>query len=47
MARAEGWQTSSPGAQGMSSQELAGLVDFGIFNGMDSLLVARHGNIVA
>jgi CubicO group peptidase (beta-lactamase class C family) len=47
MARAEGWQTSSPEAQGMSCQELAGLVDFGIFNGMDSLLVGRHGKIVA
>src|ERR1700730_9038056 len=47
MARAEGWQTSSPEAQGISSRELAGLVDFGIFNGMDSLLVARHGKIVA
>ena len=47
MARAEGWQTSSPEAQGMSSHELAGLVDFGITNGMDSLLVARHGKIVA
>ncbi len=46
-ARAESWQTSSPEAQGMSSQELAGLVTFGITNGMDSLLVARHGKIVA
>jgi CubicO group peptidase (beta-lactamase class C family) len=47
MARAEGWQTSSPEAQGMSSQELAGLVAFGNANGMDSLLVVRHGRIVA
>jgi len=47
MARAEGWQTSSPEAQGMGSRELAGLVDFGIGNGFDSLLVTRHGKIVA
>jgi CubicO group peptidase (beta-lactamase class C family) len=45
--RAEGWPTSTPEAQGMSSQELAGLVGFGIDNGMDSLLVTRHGKIVA
>jgi CubicO group peptidase (beta-lactamase class C family) len=47
LARAEGWQTSSPEAQGMSSRELAGLVEFGITNGMDSVLVVRHGSIVA
>src|SRR5260221_14496972 len=47
MARAEGWRTSSPEAQGMSSEELAGLVTFGNSNGMDSLLVLRHGRIVA
>ncbi len=47
MARAEGWRTSSPEAQGMSSEELAGLVTFGNSNGMDSLLVVRHGRIVA
>src|SRR5580704_16015862 len=47
LARAEGWQTSSPEAQGMSSRELAGLVEFGITNGMDSALVVRHGSIVA
>jgi CubicO group peptidase (beta-lactamase class C family) len=47
LARAEGWQTSSPEAQGMSSRELAGLVEFGIANGMDSVLVVRHGSIVA
>src|SRR4029079_9931288 len=34
-------------AQGMSSQELAGLVTFGNANGMDSLLVVRHRRIVA
>ena len=42
-----GWETSSPEAQGMSSQELANLVAFGISNGMDSVLVTRHGRIVA
>jgi CubicO group peptidase (beta-lactamase class C family) len=47
LARAEGWQTSSAEAQGMSSRELAGLVEFGIANGMDSVLVVRHGSIVA
>jgi CubicO group peptidase (beta-lactamase class C family) len=47
IARAEEWPTSSPEAQGMSSQELAKLVDFGIGNGMDSVLVTRHGHIVA
>lgn len=31
----------------MSSRELADLVAFGMANGMDSLLVARHGHIVA
>ena len=47
LARAEGWQTSSAEAQGMSSRELAGLVEFGVANGMDSVLVVRHGSIVA
>jgi CubicO group peptidase (beta-lactamase class C family) len=46
-ARAEEWQTTSPEAQGMSSQELTKLVDFGIGNGMDSVLVTHHGHIVA
>lgn len=46
-ARAEGWPTSPPEAEGMSSKELADLVTFGITNGVDSLLVARHGKIVA
>ena len=46
-ARAEEWPTSSPEAQGMSSQELTKLIDFGIGNGMDSVLVTRHGTIVA
>ena len=43
----KGWESSSPEAQGMSSQELANLVAFGISNGMDSVLVTRHGRIVA
>jgi CubicO group peptidase (beta-lactamase class C family) len=47
LARAEGWQTSSPEAQGMSSKELADLVTFGVTNGMDSLLVVRRGKAVA
>jgi CubicO group peptidase (beta-lactamase class C family) len=47
LARADGWQTSSAEAQGMSSRALAGLVEFGITNGMDSVLVVRHGSIVA
>jgi CubicO group peptidase (beta-lactamase class C family) len=47
IARADEWPTSSPEAQGMSSAELAKLVDFGIDNGMDSVLVTRHGTIVA
>jgi CubicO group peptidase (beta-lactamase class C family) len=47
IVHAQQWPTSSPEAQGMSSQELTKLVDFGIGNGMDSLLVARHGTIVA
>jgi CubicO group peptidase (beta-lactamase class C family) len=43
----EGWETSSPEAQGMTSRDLADLVTFGISNGMHSLLVTRHGKIVA
>src|SRR5258708_27484971 len=40
------WSTSSPEEQGMSSERLARLVDFGAFNDMDSVLVTRHGRIV-
>ena len=40
------WPTSSPEEQGMSSERLARLVDFGGSNDMDSLLVIRHGRIV-
>lgn len=41
-----GWQVSSPEEQGLSSETLARLVEFGSFNSMDSLLIARHGKIV-
>jgi CubicO group peptidase (beta-lactamase class C family) len=41
-----GWATSSPEEQGMSSQRLARLVEFGARNDMDSVLVTRHGRIV-
>jgi len=52
------WQTSLPEEQGMDSKELAELVDFGarrvlatpdvtLSSMLDSLLVARHGKIVA
>ena len=41
-----GWATSTPEAQGVSSDALAELVDFGAANAMDSLLVVRHGRIV-
>ena len=40
------WPTSTPEEQGMSSERLARLVDFGGSNNMDSLLVTRHGRIV-
>lgn len=42
----KGWATSSPEEQGMSSERLARLVEFGRFNDMDSVLVTRHGKIV-
>lgn len=41
-----GWALSSPEEQGMSSERLARLVDFGAFNDMDSVLVTRRGRIV-
>ncbi len=41
-----GWAVSSPEEQGMSSQRLARLVEFGTLNDMDSVLVTRHGRIV-
>jgi CubicO group peptidase (beta-lactamase class C family) len=40
------WATSSPEEQGMSSERLVRLVEFGGSNNMDSLLVTRHGRIV-
>ena len=42
-----GWETSPPEAEGMSSAALADLVDFGTESDIDSLLVVRHGRIVA
>ena len=41
-----GWATSSPEEQGMSSERLARLVEFGALNDADSVLVTRHGRIV-
>lgn len=41
------WAESTPEAQGMDSAALAKLVDFGAAQGMDSLLVTRHGSLVA
>jgi CubicO group peptidase (beta-lactamase class C family) len=40
------WPVSTPEAEGMSSESLARLVEFGQSNNMDSLLVTRHGAIV-
>lgn len=40
------WPISSPEEQGMSSERLARLVEFGARNDMDSVLVTRHGQIV-
>ena len=44
---ADDWAESTPEAQGMDSAALAKLVDFGAAQGMDSLLVTRHGSLVA
>jgi CubicO group peptidase (beta-lactamase class C family) len=41
------WQTSPPEDQGMDSAALAQLVDMGAYTGLDSMLIARHGKIVA
>jgi CubicO group peptidase (beta-lactamase class C family) len=43
----EEWQMSTPEEQGMDSEDLANLVDFGAKHSFDSLLVVRHGTIVA
>lgn len=40
------WQASTPEAQGMDSGALADLVDFVGLYKQDSLLIARHGEIV-
>ena len=40
------WQTSTPEQQGMDSNEIAKLIDFGSFQGIDSILIVRHGRIV-
>src|SRR3989344_2667092 len=44
---ADDWAEGTPEAQGMDSAALAKLVDFGAAQGMDSLLVTRHGSLVA
>ena len=41
------WQTSPPEDQGMDSATLAQLVDMGAYTGMDSMLIVRHGKIIA
>jgi CubicO group peptidase (beta-lactamase class C family) len=41
------WQVSTPEAEGMDSKELAKLVDWGTTHSFDSLLVVRHGKIIA
>ncbi len=41
------WATATPEEQGMDSAALAALVDFGAANEMDSLVVTRHGRLVA
>lgn len=41
-----GWQVSTPEQQGMHSDAVRRLVEFGARNAMDSLLVVRHGRLV-
>lgn len=41
------WAESTPEAQGMDSAALARLIGYGAAQGMDSLLVTRHGTLVA
>jgi len=41
------WRISTPEEQGMASASLANLIDFGATHELESLLVARHGTIVA
>jgi CubicO group peptidase (beta-lactamase class C family) len=45
-AQAQEWPTATPESQGMESEVLAALVDFGVEMMMDSLVVARNGRIV-
>jgi CubicO group peptidase (beta-lactamase class C family) len=40
------WETSTPEEQGMDSKELAKLIDFGGYQGIDNILIVRHGKIV-
>ena len=42
-----GWRTSTPEEQGMDSAGLAKLVEYGAANAFESLLIIRHGTIVA
>jgi CubicO group peptidase (beta-lactamase class C family) len=41
------WRTSTPEEQGMDSTALANLIDFGATHELESVLVVRHGTIVA
>lgn len=41
------WARSTPEAQGMDARAVAELVRFGQDNGMDSLVLTRHGHLVA
>src|SRR5687767_4575077 len=41
------WETATPESQGISSADLAALVEYAIHTRIDSLLVTRHGRIVA
>lgn len=41
-----GWESATPASQGMDARALRSLVEFGAFNQMDSVLVARNGRIV-
>lgn len=46
-ARAQEWPTATPESQGMESVVLAAIVEYGAEKMMDSLLVVRHGHVVA
>lgn len=41
-----GWQESTPEQQGMTSNAVRRLVDFGAENDVDSVLIVRHGKLV-